>query len=104
MNVHDVKVTDEDDFLSRSMMIKAKVVDKQISSVVVSNTLTKIEKDNTAKLSEEKAQSTYEENVKINQERSHESRNLVQGDLVKLPLGDLIPADCVGCEIWTRPR
>ena len=41
MNVHDVKVTDEDDFLSGSMMIEAKVVDKRISSVVVSNTLTK---------------------------------------------------------------
>ena len=49
-------------------------------------------------LSEDKAQSTYEEPVKINQERSHESRNLVQGDLVKLTLGGLIPADCVGRE------
>ena len=33
-----------------------------------------------------------------------ESRNLVPGDLVKLTLGGLIFADCVGREIWTRPR
>ena len=33
-----------------------------------------------------------------------ESRNLVPGDLVKLTLGGLISADCVGREIWTRPR
>ena len=33
-----------------------------------------------------------------------ESKNLVPGDLVKLTPGDLIPADCVGREIWTRPR
>ena len=33
-----------------------------------------------------------------------ESRNLVPGDLVKLSLVGLIPADCVGREIWTRPR
>ena len=33
-----------------------------------------------------------------------ESWNLVPGDLVKLTLGDVIPADCVGREIWTRTR
>ena len=33
-----------------------------------------------------------------------ESWNLVPGDLVKLTLGDLIPADCVGREIWTHPK
>ena len=33
-----------------------------------------------------------------------ESRNLVPGDLVKLTLGGFILADCVGREIWTRPR
>jgi len=40
--------------------------------------------------------STYEETVKINQERSHELMNFVPEDLVKLTLGGLIPADSAG--------
>ena len=86
MNVNDVNVSDEDDFLSRCMMIKAKnIVMKERTWI------------------DRVAQREHQRDV-TNVKRSGEwlnmkSRNLVPGDLVKLTLGFLIPADCVGREI-----
>ena len=82
MNVSDVNVTDEDGFLSRCMMIKAKnIIMKERTWVnrVAQRDVT---------------------NVKHSGEwLNMGSRNLVPGDLVKLTLGGLIPADCVGREV-----
>ena len=77
MDVNDVKVTDEDGFLSRSMMIKAK------------NTIMK------ERIWINRAAQRDVTLVKRSGEwLNMELRNLVPGDLMKLTLGGLIPADC----------
>ena len=83
----NVKVPNEGGYLSRSKMIKAKnIIMKERTWIkcVAQRDVTHVNRSG---------------------EWFHmESRNLVPGDLVKLTLGGLIPADCVGREIWTRPR
>ena len=107
-----MKVTDEDGFLSRSMMIKAKnIIMKEriwINRVPQRDHVFQFLHRDSVPLHDERIITVREEpslhveshrrdvtNVKRSGEwLDMESRNLVSGDLMKLALGGLIPADC----------
>ena len=74
MNVSDMKVTDKDDFLSRSMMIKAKnIIMKEriwINRVISKIETQPLESDTDARLHEERIIAVQEEpSLHVNSER-----------------------------------
>ena len=108
---NDVKVTDEDGFLSCSMMIKAKIIMMEriwINRVPQRDHVFQYLHQDSVPLHDERIITVREEpslhveshrrdvtNVKRSGEwLDMESRNLVSGDLMKLTLGGVIPADC----------
>ena len=102
MNASDVKVTDEDGYLSRSKTIKAnnKMVNERIWDTPAKMQLM----SELLRLNTVCGPTHTSSRLHVRTSKFVGVTQWIRRKHKKLTLGGLIPADCVGREIWTRPR